>query len=74
MTAGVRAMAREAVKDIRQTMHETYFGKPEHASEPGTPLNPTMQMVTEDLRQDAHLADYQPSADAKQPEPELDRE
>jgi hypothetical protein len=47
--AEVRAMAREAVKDIRGTIHETFFGKPEHAPEMGTPLNPTPQMTTQDL-------------------------
>jgi hypothetical protein len=44
----MRAIVREAVKDIRQTVHETFFGKPEHASEPGTPLSPTMQEVSAD--------------------------
>jgi hypothetical protein len=47
--AELKAMAREAVKDIRGTVHETFFGKPEHAPEMGTPLNPTPQMTTQDL-------------------------
>jgi hypothetical protein len=47
--AEIRAMGREAAKDIRGTLHETFFGKPEHMSEPGTPLCPTPQMVTNDL-------------------------
>ena len=47
--AEVRAMAREAVKDIRSTVHETFFGKPEHAPEMGAPLNPTPQMTTQEL-------------------------
>ena len=41
--AELKAMGREAIKDIRGTVHETFFGKPEHASELGTPLNPTPQ-------------------------------
>jgi hypothetical protein len=41
-------MGREAVKDVRATLMETYFGKAEHASEPGTPLSPTMQEVSAD--------------------------
>src|SRR5260370_36867906 len=46
--AELAAMGREAVKDVRATLMETYFGKPEHASEPGTPLSPTMQEVSAD--------------------------
>jgi len=46
--AELAAMGREAIKDVRGTLMETYFGKPEHASEPGTPLSPTMQEVSAD--------------------------
>ena len=49
LAAELKAMGREAVKDIRGTLHETYFGKPEHAGELGTPLNPTPQMTTQEL-------------------------
>ena len=48
-SAELKAMGREAVKDVRGTLHETYFGQPEHMSEMGTPLNPTPQMTTQDL-------------------------
>lgn len=41
-------MGREAIKDVRQTVHESYFGQPEHAPELGTPMNPTSQEVTSD--------------------------
>lgn len=47
--AELKAMAREAVKDIRGTIHETFFGSPEHPGELGTPLNPTPQLTTQDL-------------------------
>lgn len=47
--AELKAMGREAVKDIRGTLHQTYFGQPEHMGEMGTPLNPTPQMTTQDL-------------------------
>ncbi len=40
------AMFREGIKDIRQTIMESYFGKMEHMPEAGTPLNPTQQQVT----------------------------
>src|SRR5580704_15008569 len=46
--AELAAMGREAIKDVRGTLMESYFGKPEHASEPGTPLSPTMQEVSVD--------------------------
>jgi hypothetical protein len=49
LSAELKAMGREAVKDIRGTIHETFFGKPEHMPEMGTPLNPTPQMTTQDL-------------------------
>lgn len=47
--AEIKAMAREAVKDIRSTVTEVFLGSPELGGEPGTPLNPTPQMVTQDL-------------------------
>lgn len=47
--AEMAAMTREAVKDVRGAIHESYFGTPEHAPEMGTPLNPTPKMVTDDL-------------------------
>ena len=46
--AELGAIGREAIKDVRGTLMESYFGKPEHASEPGTPLSPTMQEVSVD--------------------------
>lgn len=49
ISAEVKAMAREAVKDVRSTISETFLGSPELGGEPGTPLNPTPQMVTQDL-------------------------
>lgn len=42
----LQAMGRELVKDVRGTLHQVAFGTPEHPSEPGTPLNPTPQIVT----------------------------
>jgi signal transduction histidine kinase len=37
----VKAMAREAVKDVRGTIHEIAFGSAEHPGEPGAPLSLT---------------------------------
>lgn len=47
--AQMQAMVREAARDIRGTVHETFFGKPEHATEMGAPGSPTPQMVTQEL-------------------------
>lgn len=47
--AQLQAMVREGARDLRSTVHETYFGKPEHAPEMGAPGSPTPQMVTQDL-------------------------
>lgn len=49
LTAELKAMGREAVKDIRSTVNEVFLGSPELGGEPGTPLNPTPQQVTQDL-------------------------
>jgi hypothetical protein len=49
LAAEVKAMAREGVKDIRSTINEVFLGSPELGGEPGTPMNPTPQQVTEDL-------------------------
>lgn len=43
------SMFREAAKDVRSTVHESFFGRPEHAAEPGSPGNPTQYMVNQDL-------------------------
>jgi hypothetical protein len=48
--AELKAMAREAIKDIREKLVELgWFGQRDGPGEPGTPLNPTPQMVTKDL-------------------------
>ena len=48
-SAEIKAMSREAIKDVRSTVSEVFLGSPELGGEPGTPLNPTPQMVTQDL-------------------------
>ena len=47
--AQLGAMGREAAKDVRDTMFEVFFGHGDGHGEMGTPLNPTPQMVTNDL-------------------------
>ena len=32
LSAELKAMGREAIKDVRGTLHETFFGQPEHMS------------------------------------------
>jgi hypothetical protein len=49
LSAELKAIGREAIKDVRATVHQTFFGQPEHMAEMGTPLNPTPQVVTQDL-------------------------
>jgi len=58
LSAELKAMGREAIKDIRGTIYESFFGKAEHASELGTPLNPTPQMTTQDLGYQSILEAY----------------
>ena len=40
------AMWREFLKDLQTTFSQAVWGQPSHSSEPNTPLNPTMQVVT----------------------------
>lgn len=45
----LKAMAREAIKDIREHLVERgWFGHPEGPGEPGTPLNPMYAEVAQD--------------------------
>lgn len=44
----VAAIAREAVKDVRDTTHDVFFGRGERPGEPGAPLNPTQGEVAAD--------------------------
>lgn len=49
LSGQLASMVREAAKDVRSTVHESFFGRPEHAPEPGSPGNPTQYMVNQDL-------------------------
>lgn len=48
-SSSLAAICREAIKDVRSAFMESYFGRPEHPGEPGTPLNPTAQIVTAEM-------------------------
>lgn len=50
--AEMHAMGREALKDVNSTMYQVFFGQPATHGEPGTPLNPTPQEVTEERDKD----------------------
>ena len=41
----IAAAGREGVKDVRDTMHQVFFGKGDGIGEPGAPLNPTQGEV-----------------------------
>lgn len=69
--AEFKAIGREAIKDIRGTMMEFFFDKGEKPGEPGTPYNPTMQIVTEDLK-GVHV-DMKTDQLARRPEMDMDR-
>ncbi len=78
LSAELKAMGRESIKDIRATLHETYFGQPEHMSELGTPLNPTPQMTTQDLgtvhgSYQQELDSYAARAPQLEPQQEIER-
>jgi hypothetical protein len=48
--AEMAVIFREAVNDVRDRMHQVFFGQAERASEPGAPMAPTPQMTTAELR------------------------
>lgn len=48
------AIGREMIKDLRSTINEVFFDKPEHGSEPGTPYNPTQAMITNEVAPDIY--------------------
>jgi hypothetical protein len=43
----IAALGRDAVKDVRSTIMEMFFGKPERGGEPGTPLNPLFHDIVQ---------------------------
>src|SRR5437764_511558 len=45
----IDALIRDAAKDINNTLHNFFYGQQAGPGEPGTPMNPTPQMVTQDL-------------------------
>ncbi len=46
--AELKAMGREAIKDVRNTLHEAFFGQREGMGEPGAPLNYTQAEISQD--------------------------
>jgi hypothetical protein len=46
--AELKAMGREAIKDVRNTIHEVFFGQREGIGEPGAPLNYTQAEISKD--------------------------
>jgi hypothetical protein len=46
--AELKAMGREAIKDVRNTVHEVFFGQREGPGEPGAPLNNTQAEINQD--------------------------
>jgi hypothetical protein len=50
----IEAIGREAIKDIRSTTQEVFFGQGELWSEPGTPLSPTQGEIAADRRPSLH--------------------
>lgn len=78
LSGQLAAMGREMVKDVRSSLHESYFGRPEHAAEAGSPGNPTQYMVNQDLGtvhgNYDHSQDHAMSATVEpQPRKELER-
>jgi hypothetical protein len=67
----IPAIGREAVADIRNSMHEMFFGKSERGGQPGTPLNPLFHDIVEARKShgDVHGAGPQVSEPANAPLP-----
>src|SRR4051812_36748736 len=43
----VAAIGRDAVKDVRSTLMQVFFGNPDRGGEAGTPLNPLFHDIVE---------------------------
>jgi hypothetical protein len=72
----IDALAREALKDVNDKLHEVFFGGGTGQGEPGTPLVPTQMMVNQDLGAVNYLQmeDYAPKGiSPKQKEKDLER-
>lgn len=68
----VPSIGREAIKDVRNTIHEIFFGRPEGHNEPGTPLNPTQGEIAADRREANHPYGFsQSGVDYSMPAPAL---
>ncbi len=50
----VPAIGREAIKDVRNALHEFFFGHGERFGEPGAPLNLTQGEIAADRRETVH--------------------
>jgi hypothetical protein len=50
----VAAVGREAIKDVRDTLDQVFFGQGNRAQEPGTPFNPYYSDIAEDRA--SHMA------------------
>ena len=50
----VPAIGREAIKDVRNALHEFFFGHGERFGEPGAPLNLTQGEIAADRRDTVH--------------------
>lgn len=69
----VPSIGREAIKDVRNTIHEIFFGRPEGQNEPGTPLNPTQGEIAADRREANHPYGFsQSGVDYSWPAPGVD--
>jgi hypothetical protein len=53
----VPGLGREAIKDVRNTFNEVFFGKGERGSEPGTPLNPLFHDIVEARKSHGEVGD-----------------
>ena len=58
----VPAVSRDAVKDVRDTVNQFFFGRGDHGVEPGSPLNPLFSDLAEDRQAHAAAIEAAPAA------------
>jgi hypothetical protein len=63
----IPSLGREAVKDVRNTIHEFFFGRGEGHGEPGTPLNPLFHDIVQ--ARESHEVTPESPAPALPPSP-----
>lgn len=74
LAATAPALAREAVNDVRSTVHQAFWGQPEAAPGVGTPMNPTQREIYEEKLAEPEQEQTPQQTPQPQPEPQPEQQ